>query len=79
MFIMRAIYDIAKARGDRYFVKLREGPGERGKRSMLVGFSREPVADLNDYYQTRDIPDLVPKLEQVDLAMFDLLFKPRTK
>ncbi|MES2073816.1 MAG: hypothetical protein V4488_25910 [Pseudomonadota bacterium] len=79
LFIMRAIYDIAKARGDRYCVKLSESTGEQGKSSMLIGFSKEKVADIDDYYQTGSIAKLSTRLEQIDLNMYDMLFKPRTK
>ncbi|MFZ6647229.1 hypothetical protein ACO0LO_16005 [Undibacterium sp. TJN25] len=75
MFIMHAIYDIARARGDRYFVKLSEHVGDAGKRTMLIGFSREKVVDVGSYYDTAHIQNLDGKLEQLDTDMFDLVFK----
>ncbi|WP_394778637.1 hypothetical protein [Undibacterium sp.] len=75
MFIMHAIYDIARARGDRYFVKLDEQAGDAGKRTILIGFSREKVEDIDTYYDTAHLPHHEARLEQLDADMFDLVFK----
>ncbi|GGC77457.1 hypothetical protein [Undibacterium terreum] len=79
MFIMHAIYDIAQARGARYFVKLSEHVNDQGQRIMLIGFSKDKVADINAYYQTEQISNLSKDLEQVDVSMFDLIFKAQAK
>ncbi len=77
MFIMRTIYDIAQARGDRYFVKLSERSDGNGQTHMQVGFSKEKVVNIDDYYQTAGMEGLARNPEQLDTSMFDLIFKKR--
>jgi hypothetical protein len=65
MFIMRAFYEVSKARGTEYFINLKEWKDENGDRIYIGGFTNTKDADLkkefgkefnyeNEYGQKRD-------------------------
>ncbi len=81
MFITRAFYEVAKARGAKYFVVLREWTDAEGGRIYIAGFTDDKNADLkkvfgeefdyqNEHGQTREL---------VSVSQFRILFEQDTK
>jgi PIN domain nuclease of toxin-antitoxin system len=65
MFIMRGFYEVAKARGEEYFINLKEWDDKDGSRIYIAGFTNTKDADLkkefgaeydynNEFGQKRD-------------------------
>ncbi len=50
MFIMRACFEIAKARGTEYFIVLDGGDDHQGGTLMIVGFTNTKDADLKQEF-----------------------------
>jgi len=50
MFIVRGFYDIARARGARYFIKLKEWEDPSGGWMYLAGFSRDKNVEPQTYF-----------------------------
>lgn len=46
MFIMRGFYEVAKARGEEYFINLKEWDDKDGSRIYIAGFTNTKDADL---------------------------------
>lgn len=46
MFIARAFYEVAKARGAEYFINLKEWEDGKGVRIFIAGFTNTKDADL---------------------------------
>jgi hypothetical protein len=46
MFIMRGVYEVAKARGAEYFINLKEWDDQKGGRIYIAGFTNTKDADL---------------------------------
>lgn len=51
MFVVQGFYDIARARGAAYFVKLREWSAADGAQMYLVGFSNDKNVSPAEYFQ----------------------------
>jgi hypothetical protein len=54
MLVTRGFYDIAKARGAAYFIKLREWEDEDGARMGLVGFSQDENINPQEYFGLKE-------------------------
>lgn len=52
MFIMRGLYEIAKARGAEYFINLKEWDEKDGSWIYIVGFTNAQDADLKNEFGT---------------------------
>lgn len=50
MFVVRGFYDIARARGAAYFIKLKEWTGADGAQMFLVGFSNDKNLPPAEYF-----------------------------
>ena len=77
MFVVRGAFDIAKARGAAYFVKLKEWEGENGAWMSLIGFSPDKDVDPTTYF---DLKEPVPKTKEhqfFSVKDYELLFKDR--
>jgi hypothetical protein len=75
MFIMRCLYDMARARGVAYFIKLREWEGPDKTRMFLVGFCDDRKVKTEEYF---DLKAPVPKNEEhqfMAVKELDLIFK----
>jgi hypothetical protein len=54
MFIMRCWYDVATARGAKYFIKLKEWKAEGGSRMYLMGFAQDKSVDPKEYFGLKE-------------------------
>ena len=50
MFVVRGFYDIARARGAAYFIKLKEWSAADGAQMYLVGFSNDKNVPPAEYF-----------------------------
>jgi len=75
MFTVRGFYDIARARGATYFIKLKEWEDKDGGWMYLVGFSRDKNVDLQKYF---GLTEPLPKNDEHEFMAvkdYDLIFK----
>jgi hypothetical protein len=56
MFVARGFYDIAKARGAKYFINLKEWDGPDGDRMYLVGISNDRNVSIPQYFKLNEAP-----------------------
>lgn len=80
MVISRAFYDIARARGAKYFCNLKEWDDKKGARMYLVGFSNDKNVNLIKYFKLTEPlskPDDNDTNDHEFLSVkdFDLIFK----
>ncbi len=75
MFVMRGAFDIAKARGAAYFVKLKEWESENGAWMSLIGFA--PGKDVNpqEYFGLKEPLADDPKHRFFPVGIYERIFK----
>lgn len=75
MFVVRGAFDIAKARGAAYFVKLKEWEGENGAWMSLIGFA--PGKDVNpqEYFGLKEPLADDPKHRFFPVGIYERIFK----
>ncbi len=74
MFVVRGAYDIAKARGAAYFVKLKEWEGENGAWMYLIGFADKEV-NLQEYFGLKEPLADDPRHQFFAVGIYDRIFK----
>jgi hypothetical protein len=76
MFVSKALYRIAKARGAGYFVNLKEWQEADGTRTMLVGFTSTKDADIKKEFgeQFSDTDEGGQKRCYIKVSDYDMLF-----
>ena len=81
MFVVMAFCEIAKARGCKYFVNLKEWRGEDGAWMYVGGFTNRKRADIKKEFgpEFSDRDDAGDRKMLLSLADFDLLFAARKK
>lgn len=75
MFIVRGFYDIAQARGVRYFINLKEWKDADGGRMYLAGFSQSKYVDPKKYFGLSESFPKDDEHEFMAVKDYDLIFK----
>ena len=77
MFIVRGMYEIARERGSRYFIKLKEWKSDDGASMMLVGFCDDKNVDPTTYFSLSEKLPASDENAFLSVANYDILFRPR--
>jgi hypothetical protein len=77
MFVARGFYDIAKARGAKYFINLKEWDGPDGDRMYLVGLSNDRNVSISQYFRPNEAPSAPDQPEFLSVDEFARIFEGR--
>src|SRR5262245_19567776 len=77
MFIVRGCYEIARARGALYFIKLKEWEAEGGSRMYLVGFSTTKSISPTEYFGLTEPLPITTEHDFMSVQDFGRLFEPQ--
>jgi hypothetical protein len=75
MFVVRGFYDIAKARGLKYFINLKEWNAPDGDHIYLVGFSNDKRVSIPEYFGFMEPPSVPDRHEFLGVDDFARLFE----
>jgi hypothetical protein len=75
MFVVRGFYDIAKARGAKYFINLREWDGPDGDRMYLVGIANDRNVSIPQYFGLNEAPSVPERREFLSVEQFAPMFE----
>lgn len=77
MFVVRGFYDIAKARGAKYFVNLKEWDTPDGDHVYLVGFSNDTNVSIPEYFGLTEPPSVSGRQQFLGVEQFAPIFEGR--
>ena len=77
MFTARCFYDIARARGALYFIKLKNWKAEDGSQMYLVGFSTTKSVSPTEYFGLTEPLPTSKEYDFMSVEDFGRIFEPQ--
>ena len=77
MFVVRGFYDVAKARGYKYFINLKEWDAPDGDRMYLIGLSNDKSVSISEYFGFTEPPSVPDRHQFLSVDEFSRLFEGR--